>query len=151
MKRSYIGSPISMRKGYFVLFESELFPYIILNILEFPNNLIPHNWRDIIAYREKGIIDIQTGEGILGTEISNESLLIQKPWFYQLLDKKGVYMLKFLCGTIGQYELPFALNKDERAMIYKKEICSVDELAERLRYSSNKYEDRRIKTTENKA
>jgi len=60
-------------------------------------------------------------------------------------------MLKFLCGTIGQYELPIALNKDERAMIYKKEICSVDELAERLRYSSNKYEDRRIKTTENKA
>jgi|GEM_PF-1768167 len=149
LKLYHIGNPFSWQDGNFIIYVGEVNPNEFLRILNYPNNLIPHTWRDIKVFREKGIVDIETGEGIIGTEIPDKQnhLLISKDWEYRLIDNTGKYIFEVMCGTVANYWFTTYLTQEEKKGIQTKGIKYLDDLAERIRYSPSKHEERRIKKT----
>lgn len=147
LKLYHIGNPFSWQAGNFIIYVGEVNPEEFLRILNYPNNLIPHTWRDIKVYREKGIVDIETGEGIIGTEIPDKQnhLLISKDWEYRLIDNTGKYIFEVMCGTAANYWFTTYLTQEEKKGMQMNGIKYLDDLAERIRYSPSKHEDRRIK------
>ncbi|SOE20291.1 hypothetical protein SAMN06298216_0784 [Spirosomataceae bacterium TFI 002] len=142
----HIGNPFSYQDGNFLIYIGEVNPNEFLRILDYPSNLVPHTWRDVKTYREKGIIDIETGEGIIGTEIPDRqnNLLISKDWEYRLIDNTGKYIFQVMCGTVANYWFTTHLTIEERNELRKQGIKFLDELGEKIRYSPSKFEDRRI-------
>jgi hypothetical protein len=147
LKLYHIGNPFSYQEGNFIIYVGEVNPNEFLRILNYPNNLIPHTWRDIKVYREKGIVDIETGEGIIGTEIPDKknNLLISKDWEYRLIDNTGKYIFEVMCGTVANYWFTTHLTQEEKKGMQINGIKYLDELAEKIRYSPSTYEERRIK------
>ncbi|MGR3811916.1 hypothetical protein [Jiulongibacter sp. NS-SX5] len=69
-KLYFIGPAWSSLKGNFIYFETEINPKRMKKILNLPDNLVEHKWKDIKAGKEQGLIDGNTGEGVLGTIVN---------------------------------------------------------------------------------
>ncbi|NNE13352.1 MAG: hypothetical protein HKN51_00160 [Saprospiraceae bacterium] len=141
-----IGHPFSYQKENFIIYQGEIKPDEIIAKFNFQNNLIPHIWRDIKVYREKGVIDIETGEGIIGTVIldDQENVLIKKNWEYSLIDKDGKRIFKVLCGSIGLYEIKIDLTMKEINRLNLEGLAFLDSLYHDINRNPTKYNERII-------
>lgn len=139
----YIGNSFSFRPGNFVIYNGFVNPCTILRMLKYPTNLIPHVYRDIKIYKELGIIDLETNEGIVGTNVPSNNILIDKPWNYRLIDM-GFLRLEVFRDGVASYYWKTNLTNDERQNIYKNGVPYLDELAEKFRYYVNDFKERAI-------
>lgn len=142
-KLLYIGNSFSFRPGNFIIYNGFVNPYPIIRLLKYPKNLIPHVYRDIKIYREIGIIDLETNEGIVGTNVPSENILIDKPWDFRLIDM-GFLRLEVFRDGVASYYWKTNLTDEERENLYKSGIPYLEELAENFRYYVNDFKERAI-------
>lgn len=97
----FIGNSFSDTFGNYVIFEGDLSLPSLFKHLDFCDSLKPQIWRDIKVYREKGIIDLQYNEGILGTEVGQTNIVIEGHWDFNLKEQNGLFELEVVCDGIA--------------------------------------------------
>lgn len=141
----FIGSSFSGTMGKFAIFEGELdLPKLFVN-LDFEDNLTPQIWRDIKSYREKGIRDIKTEEGILGTEVANKNEVVTNHWDFNITEENGRYLLEVVCVGVAVVLWKTELTTEEKENMKHYGLKYIKEISETFRYSPNKFAERRMK------
>lgn len=73
--------------------------------------------------------------------------ILKKDWKYVLYQtEQDNFILSVVCGSIALYDLDFVLNIDEEERFRKEGVEFLDELAEKVNYSPQLFEERKVKT-----
>jgi hypothetical protein len=71
--------------------------------------------------------------------------LSKKKWTYILYEINGQLLFSVVCGTVALFDRNIYLNEEEIKIYNEKKDAFLDLLAEKIRNSPDKFEDRHIK------
>jgi uncharacterized protein YhaN len=71
--------------------------------------------------------------------------IVKKDWKYVLYrTEQNQLLLSVVCGSVALYDLNFILNSEEKELFRKEGVKFLDELAEKVSYSPQLFEERKV-------
>ena len=71
--------------------------------------------------------------------------IVKKDWKYVLYrTEQNKFILSVVCGSVALYDLNFRLNSEEEELFRKGGVKFLDELAEKVNYSPQLFEERKV-------